>query len=65
LVLGGLFAVLLADLSLAARANWPSDYLLVLCLDHFVSILLVAVVVTVTLRLPLPPVFAGRKEPRN
>ena len=60
LVLGGLFAVLLADLSLAARVDWPGDYLFVLCLDHFVSILLVAVVVTVTMRMRLPSVFDGR-----
>lgn len=58
-VLGASFAALLCNLSQAARLDWTPDYVLVQCVDHFVSMVLVASVVIVIVRV-IPPV--GRQQ---
>ena len=53
-LLTGLFAVLICNISQANRLDWDLDYLLVLCADHFVTVLLAAMIVTVIIHTNWP-----------
>lgn len=57
LIIGGLFAVLVGDLSQAAAMQWPLPYSAVLCVDHFGAVLCVAVASSLVL-------FWPRKAPQ-
>lgn len=61
LVIGGLFAVLVGDLSQAAAMQWPLRYSAVLCIDHFGAVLSVAA--GSTLVLFWPQMLALRLQP--
>jgi hypothetical protein len=52
LVIGGLFAVLMGDLSQAAAMQWPLRYSAVLCIDHFGAVVCVAAASSLVLFCP-------------